>query len=315
MVSFIIIGRNEGWRLKKCFSGIYNFIKTEGITDYEVIYVDSKSTDDSISLSKSFSNTKTILIKGECNAAVARNIGAIEARGDILFFIDGDMELIPGFWNSIVKNGKLVYPFVSGIEKDILHDNEWNYVETQVRRRYVEGKDSYEINTGGLFVIEAKLWKEIGGMDNRFKKRQDADLGFRMAKIGCRLCRKPQIWVNHFTRYYEVRSEHTTIYKYTALLMRKHIFNYPVQRFLFNSHYSVWILLISVLLMIFFRSLWPALLYLAIVLFRVIRVCQKNKYAMNVAEVFFRQIRNDCIVIYNFIFFYPKRIEQMYDIM
>ena len=85
MISFIVIGRNEGWRLEKCFKGIYNFVDEEKITDYEVIYVDSRSTDDSIELSKQYGNTKTILITGECNAAIARNIGAKEASGDFFF--------------------------------------------------------------------------------------------------------------------------------------------------------------------------------------------------------------------------------------
>ena len=44
--------------------------------------------------------TKNILVvTGEVNAAIGRNTGAKNAIGDILFFIDGDMELVTDFYN------------------------------------------------------------------------------------------------------------------------------------------------------------------------------------------------------------------------
>jgi glycosyltransferase involved in cell wall biosynthesis len=120
MISFIIIGKNEGWRLKKCLHSIAYIIEQDKIVDYEIIYVDSKSTDNSVELAKQH-GAKVYLVIGECNAAIARNIGAKEAIGDILFFIDGDMELLSGFLPKVIENGKLVYPFVSGLFIDVIH--------------------------------------------------------------------------------------------------------------------------------------------------------------------------------------------------
>ena len=314
MISFIVIGKNEGWRLEKCFKGIYSFIKEESIVDYEVIYVDSRSTDSSVELSKSFNNTKTILITGDCNAAIARNIGAKEASGDILFFIDGDMELIPGFYLDVVKDGKMVYPFVSGIEKDILHDNNWNYVETQVRRKYTEGIDQYEPTTGGLFMIEAQLWERVGGMDTRFRRSQDLDLGYRLTKMGYKLCRKPQIWVNHYTRFMQVRRESMGYVKYNTLLLRNYFF-YPVaqRRFLVDFS-SFWMLLFSFLLMIVMHSWYPILLYFAIICFRVFRTIFKHdiKYGFFMGLIW--QIKFDFLVINSFLFFWPKTKNLQYEV-
>lgn len=71
------------------------------------------------------------------------------------------MELFPGFYKDIVdKDEKLIYPFVSGIEIDILHDKSWNYVESKVRRKFKEGIDQFEQTTGGLFVISKELWEK-----------------------------------------------------------------------------------------------------------------------------------------------------------
>ena len=45
---------------------------------------------------KNFNEVKIYIITGKFNAAIARNIGAKEAKGDV-FFIDGDMEILPDF--------------------------------------------------------------------------------------------------------------------------------------------------------------------------------------------------------------------------
>lgn len=314
MVSFIVIGRNEGWRLEKCFKGIYSFVEAEKINEYEVIYVDSRSTDNSIELSNSFGNTKTILISGECNAAIARNIGAKEATGDIFFFIDGDMELLPGFWSSIVKNGQMEYPFLSGVVMDVLHDQDWNYIETRIRNIVPEGKDKIEVKTGGLFLIESNLWWRVGGMDNKQKRCQDMDLGFRLTKLGYRLHRKSSIWVNHYTRDYQERSDSNTFVRYQALLMRKHLLNFPAQKFLFGPNYTIWGLFISCIFMLVFRSFIPFLLYLLMVGYRAFRECKRNQRRIKYISIFFRQIWMDFVFVFYFITYWPSDIQTEYEI-
>jgi len=43
--------------------------------------VDSKSDDKSLEIVKEFPSIKAFTILGDCNAAIGRNIGAIEAKG------------------------------------------------------------------------------------------------------------------------------------------------------------------------------------------------------------------------------------------
>jgi len=50
MIGFIIIGKNEGPKLVKCINSIKRTIDHNGIGEYEIIYVDSNSTDNSIEL-------------------------------------------------------------------------------------------------------------------------------------------------------------------------------------------------------------------------------------------------------------------------
>ena len=86
MISFIIIGRNEGWKLTKCLQSVFDTISFNNIDKYEVIYGDSKSEDDSIDRVKRFSNVSIISLTGEINAAIARNVGVNHSKGSVLFY-------------------------------------------------------------------------------------------------------------------------------------------------------------------------------------------------------------------------------------
>lgn len=316
MISFIIIGKNEGWRLEKCLKSICSFVKAERIDEYEIIYVDSKSSDDSLKISKSYGAT-TALLTGEVNAAIGRNVGAKIAKGDVYFFLDGDMELIPGFYSSLFdKDGNLLYPFVSGIERDVLHDNDWNYVETKVRRTYVEGKDQFSITTGGLFLISSDLWRSVGGMRDYYKKSQDLDLGIRLSEKGWRLCRKPQIWVNHYTQYYQARKNFSsTLAKYSALLSRQHFFNYSAQIHLFKSNYFSWILLVSILAFFITMNGYVFIPYLGLLFFKSLSSKYRHSLKTSIFRLVYDQVLRDVLFIYHIFTFFPKQPAVSYSLI
>ena len=76
----------KGWKLNRCFESIFSTIDFNSINKYEIIYVDSKSHDNSIDIARKFKKIKIFSITGICNAAIARNIGAKEANGDCFIF-------------------------------------------------------------------------------------------------------------------------------------------------------------------------------------------------------------------------------------
>ena len=308
MISFIVIGKNEGWRLEQCFNGIHSFITMEKIIDYEIIYVDSNSFDDSILIAKKNNITKVILITGECSPSIARQIGARESNGDILFFLDGDMELIPGFFHNIVdKNNHLTYPFISGIEYDVIHDRNWKFIKKIPRRRFEQGKDSYESTTGGLFIILASLWNKVNGMDTRFKYYEDVDLGLNLSKNQCPLCRKPLFFVNHFTISYYDRGNPYMGTKYQALLLRKHFGCIKAHKYIFKSSYSLYFLVISLALCVLLSSYFPLFLYLLSLLYKCGRIITKSPQKQHPLKIIRTQICKDFLLLYYFVTFYPQK--------
>lgn len=298
MISFIIIGKNEGWRLEKCLQSIVSIIKQDKIVDYEIIYVDSRSTDNSIELAKQY-GAKAFLIMGECNAAIARNIGAKEAIGDILFFIDGDMELFSGFLPKVLtQDGRLEYPFISGIFNDIIHDMDWNYLHTSRRHKLQEGDaDSVETTTGGLFLIEHSLWDKVGGMDTRFKRSQDYDLGLRLSQMGYPLHRKAILLANHYMRQYTIRNDYVGHVKYTALLLRKHWNNIDYLKIFIKQQYTTVLLLISIILS--FVSPLSLFLYVGALSYKNLK--QKN------LKRWWNPMVRDCIFLWALLFVVPNK--------
>ncbi len=310
MLSFIIIGHNEGWKITKCFQSVFDTIEYNKLSEYEVIYVDSKSTDDSIKRVKSFKFVRIFQISGVCNAAIARNIGAEEAKGSILFFIDGDMEIIPEFLKLVYnENNGLLRDFISGQLKNYNYNLNGKFENNSWQYKNVLKKDSYSITTGGIFIIIKNLWDLVSGMNPIFKRGQDLDFSLQLSKKGSKIFRKKEIIANHHTVSYQ----HTNrmwktlftgdILFARSLLYRKHFFNKYMYRKIIRTDYSLLILLLSLLFSMFTQNCYSLIAYLLIVLFRVFK--SKNSIKTKLQLLIYFPIR-DLITFFGFFFFYPK---------
>ena len=93
-LSVVIIGRNEGERLKRC---ILSAQAIQGWKPNEILYVDSGSTDGSLELAAALGATVLPLPPGAFTAARARNLGWRHASGELVLFLDGDTILNAAF--------------------------------------------------------------------------------------------------------------------------------------------------------------------------------------------------------------------------
>lgn len=317
MLSFIVIGKNEGWRLKLCLDSIQNVVIQDGITDYEVVYVDSRSEDDSISLAKSYPKTRVFLITGNCNAGVGRNIGAKETKGDILFFIDGDMELQPGFLSKVItEDGKLTYPFISGLHLDIVYDANGQLLCTKNREHCPNDVPEYfQLVTGGLFMIEKRYWEKLGGIDTRLRANEDHDFGLRMSEMGIKLCRKCQLLVQHHTTPYNLRSTYSTSARFSAVVFRKHWTNWEYWvRLLIPTQYTAIMLLCCIVGIIIGVCIYPSFWWLLLMIGYVLVLLRKAKRQTEVSPIkmMWLVLKRDIIFLSAILFFWPHPIELKY---
>lgn len=316
MISFIVIGHNEGWKLTKCFKSIFNFTSTNKIKDFEVIYVDSKSADDSIKRAKEFEDVRIYQITGMCNAAVGRNIGAKEAKGDILFFIDGDMEMQSDFFEVVFdESGKLCYPFISGGLVNFNYNSEWMLIKKETYGRNTN-KDKLEHTTGGIFVIEKKLWDSVKGMNTKFMRNQDLDLGLRLSKEEFPLLRKKEIIAYHHTIPYGDKKRTWNLILngselYPMVLIRDHLFYFPAQKEFILANYTLLVLLTSVLIYMFTGIYDQFAFYILLLVYKSFNVVKKVN--LDLLNNLLKYIFRDIVRFFGFFFFYPKSKELRYQ--
>lgn len=226
LFSFIIIGRNEEQNLARCILGITETIRETRIESFEILYVDSASSDNSVRIAMDHSSVRVYYITGGYNAAVARNIGAFESKGEWLVFVDGDMKLAPGFLNSVLSSKERHFSYYSGQLENCILDRDGTIIKKSlVFKNLVSSR--VEISTGGVFIIKRDAWEMVGGMDSRLKRTQDIDLGLRLHKKGIELLRLPGIIATHYSIAYENNPDLLSPFKrhlYTGVLWRKHFF-------------------------------------------------------------------------------------------
>jgi len=328
MISYIIIGRNEGWKLTKCLKSVFDTIEYNKLRDAEVIYVDSKSTDDSIERAKTFAKVKIFRITGVCNAAIARNIGAKEAKGNILFFIDGDMEIDKNFIKQAIVNNQLKHDCVTGHLDDYLYDINGNYLGIKKRTYRNEIPDEEQLlkTNGGIFLIKKEVWDAVGGMRTKYRRSQDIDLSLRLMKNYYKIIRLPQLITKHHTIEYSNENRMWQNLKqgyfiFPPMIFRDHITTPHAWKRIIRSNYTEILLLLTILNSIIFNSFVTVITFLYL-LFLLIRSCKhtisakisKSKFLYFPQKILHHFI-NDVLFWVAFFFIYPKNKDIKYQLV
>jgi glycosyltransferase involved in cell wall biosynthesis len=314
-ISFIVIGRNEGWKLELALKSVFDAIIINDISEVsEVIYVDSNSTDNSIEIASKFPLTNIINVTDvHRNAAISRNIGASYSRGDTLIFLDGDTQLVSEFISKIIDdNYSLKYNFVSGNILEYYYDDKWKFIKQAYRTRngnvYLD--DRHEVTIGGVFFcINKSLWVKLQGMDDRLSRLEDTDFSLRLSNEGIQLLRKKELAAIHHTISY---AHHDKLKKdlfsfnskYYGLLYHRNLFNIKLIKVIVRSEFTLLSLLFISLIAVYSSSLLLLLFYPLLVLFRVWYRSRINLFSF--WDVIFIPIR-DITVFFSFLFFFPKK--------
>jgi glycosyltransferase involved in cell wall biosynthesis len=321
VISFIVIGRNEGWKITNCLSGVMRTIEYNEMKNYEIIYIDSGSTDDSIQRVSEFPEVKRLLIIGDFNAAIARNIGAREAHGDILFFIDGDVEIFPQFLKRVTDGAShLIYDCVTGQLNNFYYNQAGNLLgRGPATYKGTTPKDEKVVKaSGGNFLIKRSIWILTGEMKTKFKKNEDLDFILRLSRKGIKTIRVPEfIGVHHTIDHRNNERMWKTVTSgsvmYPGVLLRDHILNLDKIKHTLRRQYTSLLLLLSAIILPFnvIISGTICLLFLLVtglksfVNARHVKLRNKNR-AVYLIERFAYQIVHDFVFWGGFFFFYPS---------
>jgi len=180
LVSVVVIGRNEGERLSRCLQSIKQ-IKHVGF-HYEIIYVDSGSTDHSIMLADELGARVIALQPERPSAALGRNAGWRAAQGATILFLDGDTILDPDFAaSSLTDLNDPEVAVVWGHRREIHPEQSIYNRVLDLDWIYAPGLTLY---CGGDALFRRSVLEKTGGFDETLIAGEEPELCRRIAALG-----------------------------------------------------------------------------------------------------------------------------------
>ena len=180
-VSIVVIGRNEEKNLPRVLTSCLNLNYPR--EKLEIIYVDNDSTDRSMEVAKDYIPHIYSVSSDWPTPGLARNKGLIEAKYEIIHFLDGDIEIDPDYlWQAVQifeeKQCEAVFGYLKEKNKGI----------NRVLLSHWDDKEEGYVNTsGGGGTYKKAPLLQINGYDERIRKGQEIEMGERFLKNGYKI--------------------------------------------------------------------------------------------------------------------------------
>ncbi len=159
----------------------------------EILVVDDKSTRPAAETAKTLQDERirVVVNTGPSGAAAARNFGIGQAKGDVIFFLDDDDEMLPHYCKTILTQ---VLPHISspdyGFAPVALFDDKTGQ-ETSAQPKLPEGPITAEapfrrklcaFSAG--FWIRRDVYRQMGPIDETLPTNEDTEYACRLIAAG-----------------------------------------------------------------------------------------------------------------------------------
>lgn len=201
-VSIVIIGRNEERGIGECLGAAQ--AAAEQIGGAEIIFVDSASTDKTVSIVESF-GVRVLSLKPDwkLSPSAGRYVGAHYAQGDFILFIDADTLVYTDFLPAALEHFQN-NPQVGGINGRLDDLNENGELLSDVEERFDEAA-SVKWLRGPCCFYRRRALQQAGSFNPHLAMEEEAELGLRLVKNGWRLQIIPVPMACH-TRCYHLQT-------------------------------------------------------------------------------------------------------------
>ena len=208
-ISIIIPTKNKKELLEKCVNSIKKYSLTK---NHEIIIVDNNSTDreskkylNLLNSSKSTFDIKIKSHKGAFNYSLINNNASKKANGDILLFLNNDVEFITQGWDrELISNAsrkdigcvgiKLIYPDYSiqhagvilGLSNFAGYSHKLSNKDMNGYECRIQIPQEYNALTGACLALEKTKWNKLKGMNSEklVINYNDIDLCLRSHQLG-----------------------------------------------------------------------------------------------------------------------------------
>ena len=300
LVSVIITGKNEKDTIEGCIMSVLN----QSYPKFEVIYIDSNSTDGTFEIAKELQTSlrdhkhckRYLPISVDSNSpGCGRNCGVGFAQGEIIAFVDADCTPERGWLENLVKHFSRNIKVVGGPN---IHsrsscskaaDAIYDVLETFLgsggsaqflrieRLTYVKA-----IPTCNL-ALERSLFYEVGGFNEELTFNEDSDLCYRLRKAGHKILYSPEARVTH-ARGIKSYGDISKLFREYGYHRGKNVVRFP---WLFAKFNALSVFCIAVLISLFAIAMventaqtiliWLCMLFVSVVLISSAKVAIKKR--------------------------------------
>ena len=208
MISIVIPVHNAAGTLSECLQAI----KDCDYVEHEVIVVDDASSDASVEVAARH-NCRLVRLPENIGAARAKNLGAREAKGDIILFTDADIMLQPDTLSLVARyfEDPTIAGAVGLLGQKLKYDNFssqfknlWMYYTYQ----RLAGSQAARRGVGLFFTSIASIRKDVfeqmGGFDSNYRGAsitEDIEFGQRLLSAGYKVQLDGRLTVEHLKHY------------------------------------------------------------------------------------------------------------------
>lgn len=203
-ITVIIPVFNGSQTIKKCLDAVYS----SRHASFECIIVDDGSTDDSLQIASEFQVRITSTQNGPRGPAHARNVGAKEANGEILLFIDSDVMISPETLQRVqtVFDHDREIAAIFGSYDDQPEQRDFFSQYKNLYHHFVHQNAQKEASTfwSGCGAIRRDIFLQTGGFDaDQYPQPsiEDIELGYRLRGLGYKISLEKDIQVKHLKRW------------------------------------------------------------------------------------------------------------------
>ncbi len=185
-LSFVVPAHNEEHELPATLRALRAAAEASQET-YELIVVDDASTDATVAIAQQFATR--VASANRRQIAAVRNVGAREARGDILFFVDADTHITPGHVTAALA--ALADGYAGGSAR-IAVDSHLPFWARVFLRVFCTVYFAAGLGVGAFLFTRRATFERVGGFDEQYFAGEEVYLTLALKKLGrFKLLREP----------------------------------------------------------------------------------------------------------------------------
>ena len=205
LFSVIVPAHEGGTRLARCLAAV----RASRQASFEIIVADDASTDRSVQeCCREVGGVRVVQLAERSGPAAARNAAARAARGEILLFVDSDVEVRPDTLSRVAATfaGRPDVAAVFGSYDDSPAEQNFLSQYKNLYHHFVHqrGREEAETFWAGCGAVRRSIFERVGGFDEaRYHEPsiEDIELGYRMRRAGCAVLLDRALQVKHLKRW------------------------------------------------------------------------------------------------------------------